>query len=140
MDNNQKEHLTQTHYIFPALVYLQDMIDSGALNMENFAALIDRNAQAHDHAGYQLPADWLETLPHLVNKFGWRIFEMPKMVEEQQAAAAQRKLEKKQEKAAKAAAQKAAPKVVQGTVQVPPDIPKKKIVVVRKKPQSPEKP
>jgi hypothetical protein len=143
MTENDRLKLAQTFYIFPCLVYIKEKFNSGELTDEDFADLVNQNVRAHGHdEGFKIPADWDEQLPHLVNRFGWRIFELPKVIKQQKEEAAQRKIQKKlerqskpPEKGPKAGGDKG------GTfgggnapASVPSPQPQKKKVVIRKKP------
>lgn len=140
----EKSKFAQTHYLFPCLVYIQEKLKSGELTPEIIAAVVQQNTVEHGHDNYKFPEDWLDQIPHLVNRYGWRIFELPKVLKEQKEAAAQRRYEKKlerqekqqQEKLAKAAVkaqEKTPPPPPPPVPAEPPAAPKKKIIVVKKK-------
>ncbi|MDR2518458.1 MAG: hypothetical protein LBD13_03470 [Spirochaetaceae bacterium] len=139
MTDNDKLKLAQTYYIFPCLVYMKEKLLSGELTEQDLAALVNQNVQAHGHEGFKIPEDWQEQLPHLVNRFGWRIFELPKLIKQQKEESAQRKLQKKQERIGKP--QDKGPRAgdkppLGGSAPGPssPSAPQKKKVVIRKKP------
>ena len=135
MTDNDKLKLAQTYYIFPCLVYIKEKLLSGELTEQDLAALVNQNVQAHGHEGFKLPEDWQEQLPHMVNRFGWRIFELPKVIKQQKEEAAQRKLQKKQERLTKQPDKgpKAGDKAPFGGG-APGPAPQRKKVVIRKKP------
>ncbi|MDR0563051.1 MAG: hypothetical protein LBG73_10235 [Spirochaetaceae bacterium] len=141
----EKTRLAQTHYIFPCLVYIQEKLISGELTPEAVAAVVAQNAEAHGHDNYKFPEDWQDQMPHLVNRYGWRVFELPRVLKEQKEAAAQKRLQKKQERlekqqqeklakaAAKAQEKPPAPQPAEAPPQPAEPAPKKKIIVVKKK-------
>ena len=106
MAEKEKQKEAQSHYIYPCLVYIKEKIQSGELSVEDFTAVVTQNALDHGHEGYKLPEDWETQLPHQVNRFGWKIFELPKVVKQQQEEAAVRRQQKKLEKLAKQEAER----------------------------------
>ncbi|MDR2484300.1 MAG: hypothetical protein LBD55_02765 [Treponema sp.] len=141
MTDNERMKLAQTHYIFPCLVYIQEKIKAGELTEQDLAAVVTRNVEAHGHENYKMPEDWQDQMPHLVNRFGWRIFELPKVVKQQKEEAVLRRLQKKQEKLAKQQEKtvKSAEKALPSNADTAPfqeasTIPPKKKVVVVKRP------
>ncbi|MDR0568862.1 MAG: hypothetical protein LBG87_06620 [Spirochaetaceae bacterium] len=143
----EKSRFAQTHYLFPCLVYIQEKLKSGELTPEIVAEVVTQNTIAYGHDNYTFPEDWQEQMPHLVNRYGWRIFELPKVLKEQKEAAAQKRLLKKQERQEKQQQEKLAkaqeklakgpekpPSPEKPPVQpAPAGAPKKKIIVVKKK-------
>ncbi|MDR0525072.1 MAG: hypothetical protein LBG90_04300 [Spirochaetaceae bacterium] len=148
----EKSKFALTHYIFPCLVYLQEKIRAGELTPEAIAAVVQQNALDHGHDNYKFPEDWLEQLPHVTNRYGWRIFELPKVLKEQKEQARQKRLQKKQERQEKQQQEKSAKTGAKSLNPLPPPqagerIPsppggektespggaKKKIIVVKKK-------
>ena len=129
MADNDRMKLSQTYYLFPCLVYIQEKIKSGELTEQDLAAVVTQNIEAHGHETYKMPEDWQEQLPHLVNRFGWRIFELPKVIKQQKEEAALRKQQKKQEKLAKQAEKAPVPSNTDTAPTIPP---KKRVVVVKR--------
>jgi len=127
--------VAQTYYLYPCLVYLKEKIQSGELSMEEFSERVIKNALEHGHENYKLPDDWFEQLPHFVNRYGWKIFELPKVLQKEREAAAIRREQKKQEKIAKQQAARLEKKeepmpTVKPVVNDPS--PKKKIIIVKR--------
>jgi hypothetical protein len=154
-----EEDRSWNDYVFPALVCMKELIASGEVSHEKAQEILEKNLEAYHHAGeYTLPEDWFDLLDTLCNKSGWRIFEYPKVREEQAAEAQKRREEKaakleveklarakeraekeaekkriKAEKAAKAAAKKIPPEPPAPPPPPPVQPVKKRVIVVRKK-------
>ena len=139
-DDLPRPKYTHVNYIFPCLVYVLDKLNSGELDRAEFEAVFRRNVEEHDHKNYRIPEDFFDMLPHQVNKVGWKIFEIPRLIAEQRAAAAERREQKAaaaQDKAARTASKPHkdihdAAKTV-ASVSTDAATKKKKIIVVRKK-------
>ncbi|MDR2535328.1 MAG: hypothetical protein LBD29_04760 [Treponema sp.] len=121
------------HYIFPCLVYIQEKINAGELTIDGLIEVVTKNAEAHGHDDYKVPEDWKDQMPHLVNKFGWRVFELPNMLKEQREAAVLRKAQKRQERLEKQHQEKSL-----SPAQLPLKIPPAPPSLVRRPPKPPQ--
>ncbi|GHU10437.1 hypothetical protein FACS1894151_09800 [Spirochaetia bacterium] len=85
---------TQVNYLFPCLVYVWDKLNSGELDKAEFEAVLRRNVEEHGHEDYRFPEDFYDILPNHLNHIGWKVFEIPRLIAEQKAAAAERRAQK----------------------------------------------
>jgi hypothetical protein len=73
-----KRQYRDNRVIFSLAVYVKALADRGELNEEDFFESVYSNAAEHGHEKFRIGDDWKEELPHIINKFGWRIFEAGK--------------------------------------------------------------
>jgi hypothetical protein len=102
MDEKKQAEITQTRQIFPLLVYIQYLIRHGLFDEEEFKKIVVKNAVEHGHGRFEPHPNWKEDLPVLINKLGWKIFELPKEIKKQ------RKETRKEEERGKKAGEEAA--------------------------------